>query len=79
MKVIPVQTGDIPVTSTNGFTLGKAYDVVRVGGYKNGCADVLNDNGHKRVILLDGSPSAHLQSPCGRFCSGHFNIVGETS
>lgn len=75
--VKPVQSGDIPVGGTNGFTLGKRYKVSRLGGYKNCLANVLNDNGHERVVSLDGSRSAHLTSPCGRFCSGHFEVERE--
>jgi hypothetical protein len=43
--------------STNGFTIGKWYDVIRPEG--NGYI-VRNDNGHERFILSDGKVSAHL-------------------
>jgi len=50
------------IRSTNGFTLGKYYPFVRNTG--NG-AIVLNDNGHPRFVMLDGSKSAHIMSRSG--------------
>ena len=43
--------------STNGFTFGKSYPVVKTEG-SGGV--VMNDNGHERFVMFDGSPSAHI-------------------
>lgn len=74
---------DLPtadVLTTNGFTIGMAYQVIRLEG---SLGVVINDNGHERVIGLDGAPSAHLK---GKFyskrhplhahevCVGYFQI-----
>jgi hypothetical protein len=60
--------------STNGFTIGRAYEVV---GMQGNCGVVVNDNGHERVVLLDGSPCAHIVS---RYRNAHRwpvqNVVG---
>lgn len=48
-------------SETNGFTIGRRYPVIdRVGAEKQ-VAVVLNDNGHRRVIL-DRQPSPHIRA-----------------
>jgi len=44
---------------TNGFTIGKAYEVRPLNEY---VGSVTNDNGHERVVGLFGGPSAHIVS-----------------
>jgi len=58
VAVIP--QGSQRVTDTNGFTIGKRYEIVGEEG--NGVL-VKNDNSHVRFVLLDGSMSAHMVGP----------------
>lgn len=47
---------------TNGFTIGKEYPIIKkvgvIGDERLGL--VRNDNGHERLVFLDGSPCAHI-------------------
>lgn len=61
---------------TNGFTLGRKYRAVRSEG--NGVV-VLNDNGHERFVLLDGSPSAHIKAASGNAKPREFPYLFERS
>jgi len=46
---------------TNGFTLGKEYRVIET--HEPGKAvTVVNDRGHRRTVVPDGSPCAHITS-----------------
>jgi len=65
----------VAVTSTNGFTLDKRYKVQRLTGYKDRLALVLNDNGHERIVGLDGRRSAHLLAHDEP--AGYFEIVND--
>jgi len=58
VAVIP--QGSQRATDTNGFTIGKRYEIV---GEEGNGALVKNDNGHVRFVLLDGSMSAHIVGP----------------
>lgn len=53
--------------TTNGFTLGREYPIV---GTEGQLAIVVNDNGHRRAVGLDGKLSAHIvahyERPTGR-------------
>lgn len=71
---IPRQTRKL-LNSTNGFTIGKPYKIVSENEY--GSADVLNDNGHRRVLSTDGGENGHLQYRYGgeAHCAGVFEIV----
>jgi len=55
--VIPRVTEDYRWYRTNGFTIGEYYPFIAAEG--NG-AVVLNDNGHPRFVMLDGSQCSHI-------------------
>jgi len=69
MEIRPV--ADKRVTSTNGFTLGRAGRLGRL-------LTVVNDNGHTRHVSL-GCPSPHLvvadDSYLGQHVAGYFEEV----
>ncbi len=71
---IPRQTRKL-LNSTNGFTIGKPYQLRDVSEF--GGARVINDNGHDRYIPTDGGSNAHLQYRYGleAHCAGVFDIV----
>ena len=65
----------------NGFTLGRAYRVIRLEGNN---FVLRNDNGHERVIGACGQPSPHIKayvqphpgSPhVYEACAGYFQII----
>lgn len=73
---IPRQT-DERMNSTNGFTIGMRYPLLWQNDH---VARVSNDNGHERVIPLDGGSNGHLQYRRGKgydercSCAGYFEI-----
>jgi hypothetical protein len=72
---IPRQTDD-RLNSTNGFTIGKRYEILTENEF--GSATVINDNGHPRVIGTDQGSNAHLQRTTrlgNVYCAGYFEIV----
>ena len=72
---VPVAT-DERINLTNGFTIGKKYHIV----WNNGrVGEVKNDNGHSRIVALDGSLCAHLmyRNSTGDTLAGYFKIVAE--
>ena len=48
-------------TITNGFTDGKRYSLTRVYDSPARGGEVVNDNGHLRVVPLDGGKTAHFK------------------
>jgi hypothetical protein len=56
-RVLDSEKGKPGVIRTNGFTISAFYNII---GHEGSCAIVRNDNGHKRVVFMDGSPCSHI-------------------
>jgi len=69
--------GERVADDTNGFTIGRRYEVVRRTGYQGCLGIVINDNGHERAVDLAGGPSAHIKRRRDDRVVGYFEYLWE--
>ena len=53
----------VPSIDSFYFTAGRRYPIRRIWGWRNALATILCNNGHEKIIGVDGRPSAHLWIP----------------